>query len=437
MPAADPSTRFPFTEARIRAWPVQSTGRVRLKDASCPGLACYITAGGRVFYFYGKAAGRPVEIRLGAWPTLSVEEARKVARVRIAPDPAGVAKSWRAMKAESTLTELWTWFDRHHIAHLRVTTARRYRDSWRLHIEPELGSRRLSAIGKSDVQRVVDAVADDHGKGAGRHLCAVLSAMYHAAAKDEALAYKGSIPTQGLRRPKVPSRARFLQPGELPRFLAALAEEPELWRVFWTCCLFIGLRRGNVASAEWSHITMETAHWNVSEERSKTGAFLTIPIPLAPLKVLREWRKSHRKLMAEVNDRRGRLLDRGDAVARDRLPLLTDAEIASARRFVFPTVLAGDRPSMHLHVTDPKASWRRILVKAELTDLRPHDLRRSIASWMAIGGVGMNVIGSALGHKDARATAIYARLNDGAVRAAMERATTAMLADVPIPGESE
>ena len=79
------------------------------------------------------------------------------------------------------------------------------------------------------------------------------------------------------------------------------------------------------------------------------------------------------------------------------------------------------------HVTDPKASWRRVLLRAGLSNLRPHDLRRSIGSWMALGGVGLPIIGAALGHKDQRSTAVYARLNDGAVRAAMERATEAML----------
>ena len=80
------------------------------------------------------------------------------------------------------------------------------------------------------------------------------------------------------------------------------------------------------------------------------------------------------------------------------------------------------------HITDPKSSWRRLLIRAKLANLRPHDLRRSIGSWMALGGVGLPIIGAALGHKDHRSTAVYARLNDGAVRAAMERATEAMLA---------
>jgi hypothetical protein len=103
-------------------------------------------------------------------------------------------------------------------------------------------------------------------------------------------------------------------------------------------------------------------------------------------------------------------------------------EMANALRYVFPAALAPGKPSPQPHVTDPKASWRRVLLKAGLVNLRPHDLRRSIGSWMALGGVGLPIIGAALGHRDAKSTTVYARLNDGAVRQAMERATAAMLA---------
>ena len=239
--------------------------------------------------------------------------------------------------------------------------------------------------------------------------------------------YKGDIPTTGIRRPKVASRARFLQPGELPAFLAALAEEPPLWKFFWTCCLFVGLRRGNVASARWADVSLDLGQWMVPEERSKNGALLAVPIPLPVLAQLKAWREEQPAQLKEANNARRRLLERGDAGSRERQPLLTTDELTEAERYVFPSALALGKPSGQPHITDPKASWRRVLIRAGLSDLRPHDLRRSIGSWMALGGVGLPIIGAALGHKDQRSTAVYARLNDGAVRAAMERATSAML----------
>ena len=442
MPAADPKTRFAFTEALIKKWPTPAAGRVRLKDTGCPGLLCYVTPAGRGFYFRTNANRKPVELRLGAWPTMTVEAAR--AKVRgdkdakgIGADPVAAAESRRAIREESTLAELWTWFARHHLPTVRASTRRRYDDSWRLHLLPALGAKRLSAIRRSDVQDMADKLAEECGNGAGRHACAVLSAMYHSAARDEALAYKGDIPTAGIRRPKVASRARFLQPGELPAFLRALSQEPEPWRLFWSCCLFVGLRRGNVASARWSDLALDIGQWLVPEERSKTGALLAVPIPGPVLDQLKTWREELPGLLREANDKRRKLLARGDAGVRDRLPVMTPEELAEAGRYVFPSALVPGKPTGSPHIVDPKASWRRLLLRAKLANLRPHDLRRSIGSWMALGGVGLPIIGAALGHKDQRSTQVYARLNDGAVRAAMNRATDAMLeAGKPTPAPS-
>lgn len=440
MQDSNSSTIFIFTEARLRAIPNPAPKiKIRYRDTLCPGLGIRAMGKTRAFIWYGKANGRPVELRLGTWPALTVEAARKIARTTVAPAPASAADSRRAIREESTLSELWTWFALHHVSRLRPSTQRRYEDSWRLHLLPTLGSKRLSEIKRSHVQDMADNLvqtgvenAANHkrkcgGNGAGRHACAVLSAMYHAAAKDEAFNYTGDIPTAGIRRPKVASRSRFLQPYELPAFLKALAQEPEPWRLFWTCCLFIGLRRGNVASARWSDLALDIGQWLVPEERSKTGAMLAIPIPSPVLTRLHEWKAEVSIRLREANEARRRLLTRSDSGVRDRLPEMTDKELAEAQLYVFPSALAPGKPSNSPHIVDPKASWRRILISAKLTNLRPHDLRRSIGSWMALGGVGLPIIGAALGHKDQRSTAVYARLNDGAVRAAMERATTAML----------
>jgi|GEM_PF-4157377 len=62
-----------------------------------------------------------------------------------------------------------------------------------------------------------------------------------------------------------------------------------------------------------------------------------------------------------------------------------------------------------------------------LTDIRIHDLRRTLGSWQAATGATTAIIGKSLGHKSQQATAIYERLNIDPVRASVERATNAML----------
>ncbi len=65
--------------------------------------------------------------------------------------------------------------------------------------------------------------------------------------------------------------------------------------------------------------------------------------------------------------------------------------------------------------------------RADIQDLRIHDLRRSLGSWQAATGASLSIIGKTLAHQNVSTTAIYARLNIDPVREAMSKATQAML----------
>jgi integrase len=79
------------------------------------------------------------------------------------------------------------------------------------------------------------------------------------------------------------------------------------------------------------------------------------------------------------------------------------------------------------HLEEPKSAWKRILKRADLKDLRLHDLRRTLGSWQAATGANSFIIGKSLNHKTTQATAIYARLSIDPVRQSVNRTTDAML----------
>lgn len=89
--------------------------------------------------------------------------------------------------------------------------------------------------------------------------------------------------------------------------------------------------------------------------------------------------------------------------------------------FVFPG------PGKKGHLIEPRKGWLRILKRAKLSDLRIHDLRRTLGSWQAKTGASLAIIGKSLNHKNQQTTAIYARLDLDPVRQSMETATSAML----------
>ena len=95
--------------------------------------------------------------------------------------------------------------------------------------------------------------------------------------------------------------------------------------------------------------------------------------------------------------------------------------------FIFPG--SGKRG----HIVEVKRGWKTLLRDAGLDykgrpelRLRPHDLRRTGASYMAAQGSSLLMVGKMLGHSDPAATKIYARLSLAPVREEMERAQTAM-----------
>ena len=68
--------------------------------------------------------------------------------------------------------------------------------------------------------------------------------------------------------------------------------------------------------------------------------------------------------------------------------------------------MCGRKAGQHLvKLTD---AWSRIRKAARLHDLRIHDLRRTVGSWLVRDGASLHPIGSVVNHKDQKTTAGYA-----------------------------
>jgi integrase len=61
-------------------------------------------------------------------------------------------------------------------------------------------------------------------------------------------------------------------------------------------------------------------------------------------------------------------------------------------------------------------AWQRVRKRADLEDVRLHDLRHSFASFGAASGASLLLIGKALGHSQAATTQRYAHLGADPVR---------------------
>ena len=452
MPAADPDTRFMFTEARLKALPTPTSGRVRYRDLGCPGLFLYATPTGRVFYVRSKSDGRSVEIRLDGWPTLPMEAARKRARAIFVEGTSQVVAARRAIRSEMTLSELFADYMESH-AKPRKRSWEGDESLFRLYLTP-WKARRLSDLTLADVQRWHGAIGRDHGHGAANRAHSLLRKVFNFA---RLRGWQGGNPAVGVLRFTERSRDRFLDGEELRQFFVSLTGETERTaRDFFLLALLIGARRANVLGMRWEDLDLNRGLWRIPGEKSKNGEALVVILAPQVVGLLQERKEmsttspwvlpsaaSESGHYTEPKMAWARILARAElnrlaaliATAEDKDPEQASSEARAEVERVRSEALARRMPRGTDPLAQVIASYRKHASnlginpdEAKMRDLRIHDLRRTLGSWQAAHGASLSIIGRSLGHKQVQTTAIYARLSLDPVRESVEKAANSMLA---------
>ncbi len=347
------------------------------------GLGISVTSTGvKSFVVYRWISGKPERVTLGRYPDLSIEQARRKAEEVNATIAKGENPNdkRRIERAEITFGELFKeYLERH---------AKPNKESWKYdeaQYERHLSSwekRKLSTIARAEIQKLHHEIGKNKGHTTANRLKALISTVFSKAT--EFGLWDKPNPAQGIKSFREKSRERFLQVDELPRFFKAVAEEPnETMRDYFLISLLTGARRSNVQAMRWEEINFPRAEWHIPKTKNQTSH--TVTLTEEALAILRQ------RYETRINS------------------------------YVFPSTGRSG------HLIEPKKGWQRILNRAKITDLRIHDLRRTLGSWQARTGASLSIIGKSLNHKSPQTTAIYARLDLDPVRASVEKATKAMI----------
>lgn len=377
------SQRVRFTTQRLEKLICPAgLDRVYIHDTDVKGLCVSVLASGsKVFFVYRRVEGRPTRTRLGEWPGLSVDAARKLANKTLGKIAAGQNPHAERLTArkETTFGELFAIHLEHAKIHNKTWTDNRRQ--YRLHVEKRLGNRRLSEITRADIEAMHAHAGKTSPVQANRTLSLVAHIFNKTAPK---CGYNGPNPARGVEKFKEHSRDRFLSPEELGRFFLALESEKELFRDLFALLLWTGARRGNVAAMQWEDVDLGQGTWRIPSTKNGKPAIIPLTAPA--------------------------------------VEILTRRKASASSAFVFPSYGKSG------YIAEPKAAWERVLATAGITGLRMHDLRRTAGSYMAATGASLPIIGKALGHLSTSSTHVYARLNVDPVRAAMDASTAAMMA---------
>lgn len=352
-------------------------------------------------------------ISIGRFGTLTVEQARKQAKIvlggaAIGDDPAARRRAKRREMRMSDLIDLYEeegcfiQRGKRQGEPMKPQTKSYTIARLRHHVVPLLGHKRVTDILPGDIENFVRDVAagksasDEKkgprrrvvvrgGEGAARKVVRDLSAVFSFAGR------RGIVLSNPCEKAAVRKtdnqKTRFLTLEEMKRLGEACdALEAEgvnrkgidiarLWAL-------TGARRQEIAALRWTEIDFGRGLLTLDD--SKTGKSIR-PLGAAAIALLK-------------------------SISRD-----------PESEFVFPA------ESGEGHFQGMKGIWRKIIEKAELTDVTPHTLRHTLASLAISSGEAMALTGAILGHANPRSTAIYAHIQHEPSRAAADR-VSAMIA---------
>jgi integrase len=423
------NSRFKFKKTILENLPLPAPNtRATYHDTGELGLQLRVASTAiKTFSYVYRHEGVQQRYTIGRFPDISVEQARDAvkrlkAKTTMGENPAAAKRQGKLhAQAELTLEQAFNRYHNDYLVPEGKRTANELRDEFARffgHVPPgqkklrgcektkakggvRWERRKLSSITPADVRRMMLSLKDGVGPRTANKALVMLKAIYNKMMAWHL--YEGPNPCIDNSVKKFASgeqsRGRYLRGEELPRFFEALAAMDETFQDFVVLSLTTGARLQNVLSMRWGDLEIghELKVWTIPGTESKNGEQMVIPLTGPAINILKR---------------------RKEAAPRDAV-------------FVFPAARQAG------HMSAPKRKWKALLEAARITDLRIHDLRRSLGSWQINTGASLAIVGKSLGHRSSSATMVYARLQVDPVRDAMERAWTAIAEQAGIAPNAE
>ncbi|WP_369058345.1 tyrosine-type recombinase/integrase [Caulobacter sp. 73W] len=364
-------------------------------DSELPGFGIRVTpAGTKSFVFQYRLPDNQGRTTLGGYPALTVDQARELARAQLFAVKQGRSPSAekRAARDAPTLAWLANFYCQDYAsdASLRPSTIRDAQHLLSTHAIPSLGPRKVGEVKPADIRRLHGDTRTRAGAYQANKLLAILSKMFSLAVEQE---LRASNPCKGIKKFPEDQRWRHLSEDEVARLLDACDQHPNQNAANAVrLLLFTGARLQEVLKAEWSNFDLAAGLWEKPSAHTKTKRQHRLQLAGPSLSLLRSMRSL---------DPSGNHLFPGKTMANSR----------------------GETPR-----ADLKRVWSWLIAKAELEDVRIHDIRRTTASFMLADDAPLTIIGKALGHTQVSTTARYAQLRPNAQRDALQKAGERMSA---------
>lgn len=347
-------------------------------DRDVRGFGVRVYPSGKKTYLVQYRAGRRTRrVTIGQHGVLTIDEARREAKQLLASVARGDDPSAQrqAKRHAPTVAGLCDRFLEEYVEqHCKPTTARDYHSIIRRFIRPRLGPLPIAEVTRADVVAFHHALRNTPYQA--NRAASMLSKLFNLA-EDWGLRQAGSNPARRIKKFREEEKKRYLSDEEQIRLGEVLAEalEEGTESVYVVSAILLliytGCRLSEILTLRWDYVTSH--HLELPD--SKTGR-RRIPLP------------------------------------REAYDILMDLPRESGNPFV---ILGGVEGAPLVNLQKP---WRRIRARADLTDVRIHDLRHTYASVAVNNGIDPFMLKEIMGHKNLSTTLRYSHLADDAVQRA-------------------
>ncbi len=290
------------------------------------------------------------------------------------------------------------------------------------HIPNSWRRRKVSAISREDVEALHHAIGETRPYEANRTLD-LLRVVFKQARLWPSIDFNGENPAEGIRKFPEHQRKRWVTPEEFPYLAAAIDDQSNIYvrSALWLYML-VGLRKTELLNAK-----REDIDWTAKRLRlpdTKAGEEQSVPLSSPAIAILEATPAmvknpyilpGSKPTKPIVNiDKRWRAVRKAATVA-----AWSDDKNCPAYGTIANLRNASGRDPTYDEIVEA-AQKQDIELPAGLVDVRLHDLRRTVGSWLSGADVDLNKVKEALRHRSVSTTLIYARLSQDSVRDVME-----------------
>ncbi len=373
----------------------------------------------KAFVLSYRTNGRKRLITIGSYGPLTLKEAEKRARRLIAnveyEDP--LEERQRTARGETVKELCFAYLERYAMAQKKSWKD----DEGRInrHMIPAWGNLKAVNIKHADVAALHSRIGKKHRYEANR-LVALISKMFELARRWGFVPSHHENPAHNIEHFKEEKRDRWVTPEELPKLAEAIDEEENIYArsALWLY-LLTGARRSELLTARW-----ENVDWNRKELKfvdTKNGKNHYLPLSDAALTALKAIPRIEENAYILPGLKAGAHLiniDKPCRRVRSRATVKLWASQGGKTAELIETLSKA---------LEREPSTREVRKAADfdlppsMEDVRLHDLRRTVGSWLAQAGNSLHLIGRVLNHSNQSTTAIYARFGQDQVREALDQ----------------